>query len=122
MKTREEILKRQQEILDTAKAAKRDLTADEQKEFDELTAALKALDAQKPAQPEATKPEDNTKAIEAERTRAAEITKICREHDMDADSFIRDGATVEQVRKMADMLEKDGTEQTAGYRCKSNTG
>lgn len=56
MKTREEILKRQQEILDTAKAAKRDLTADEQKEFDELTAALKALDAQKPAQPEATKP------------------------------------------------------------------
>lgn len=106
MKTREEILKRQQEILDTAKAAKRDLTADEQKEFDELTAALKALDAQKPAQPETTKPEDNTKAIEAERTRAAEITKICREHDMDADSFIRDGATVEQVRKMADMLEK----------------
>ena len=45
-KQRSEYLKRQQELVDAAKAASRELTADEQAEFDKLQRQIEALTAE----------------------------------------------------------------------------
>lgn len=44
------------------------------------------------------------KAIAAERARVSEISDICRNHEVDADEFIKSGATADVVRKQ--ILEK----------------
>lgn len=44
MRTRSEILARQQEILDLARSENRDLNEEETREFDDLTRELDALD------------------------------------------------------------------------------
>lgn len=104
---------RQQAITDAARADNaRALTADEQREFDELQAQIVQLDAliaeeeraaattqiPAPVNPPAQEPDDNQRAIQAERTRINEITSLCRHFNRDPAPYINGGATIEAVR------------------------
>ena len=109
----EQMIQRQQELIRTAKAAGREMTADEQKEFDDLqrsidkemarnaaTEPTQPSQATTPVQPRA--PSIDADAVRAaERQRAAEITTLCREFgvsDEDMARHINDGSTVDAVR------------------------
>ena len=88
-----EMIARQQSLLDGAKAEGRELTAEERAEFDSLQRSIDAARAAKPADPDMAK-----KAVEAERQRVSEITALCRDFSVDADSYIKDGSSLDQVR------------------------
>ena len=88
-----EMIARQQSLLDGAKAEGRELTAEERAEFDSLQRSIDAARAAKPADPDMAK-----KAVEAERQRVSEITALCRDFSVDADSYIKDGSSIDQVR------------------------
>lgn len=97
MKKKDQMLakiKRQQEITDGARAANRDLTDDETREFNNLQGEIDALRPQ-------VEEEERQAAITAERNRVAEINAICRQVGMEPDNYIKDGSTVEAVRKAA---------------------
>lgn len=97
MKKKDQMLakiKRQQEITDGARAANRDLTDDETREFNNLQSEIDALRPQ-------VEEEERQAAITAERNRVAEINAICRQVGMEPDNYIKDGSTVEAVRKAA---------------------
>ena len=101
--TLEQMIQRQQELLSTAKAAQRELTAEEQKEFDDLQRSIDAKKAE-PKAPVAAPaaPSIDADAVRAaERQRAAEITTLCREFgvsDEDMANHINNGSTVDAVR------------------------
>lgn len=88
MKTKKELIQRQQAIVEAAKAENRDLTAEEKREFEALQAEIANLDQQ-----EATE-----RAVAEERARMTEITAMCRDFDMDATEYLKNGSTVEAVR------------------------
>ena len=89
-----EMIARQQSLLDGAKAEGRELTAEERAEFDSLQRSIDAARAAKPA----ADPDMAKKAVEAERQRVSEITALCRDFSVDADSYIKDGSSLDQVR------------------------
>ena len=113
---REQMLARQRELLQLAQTEGRAMTADERAEFDSLQRAIEALDnnagsgaaghanqqAQRTADlgegGEGGDPEAQTRAITEERNRIREITEMCRDFQMEADEYINNGSTVEQVR------------------------
>ena len=108
----EQMIQRQQELLSTARAAGRELTAEEQKEFDSLQREIDAAQVRgaapqstqtaqtTPVQPRA--PDVDADAVRtAERERAAEITSLCREFDVsdkDMTMYIENGSSVDAVR------------------------
>lgn len=107
----EQMIQRQQELLSTARAAGRELNADEQKEFDSLQRSIDAIRATQatPAQPTATvvtppatAPPVDAEAVRAEeRQRVSEITNLCREFEVsddDLNNHIKNGSSVEAVR------------------------
>lgn len=114
MKNKEKWLKRQQELVDAARAAGRGMTAEEQAEFDELQRKIdtepdtpdggEPTDGQRgagsvpvqPANPEAVK-----QAEEAERQRSCDIIALCRQTGMDPAEYIKSGATLDAVRTAA---------------------
>lgn len=110
---RQQKMLRQQEIVDAAKNAGRDLTAEEQTEFDSLqreidtlTAEIEAEERQvpQPAQTPAAgqeDPVDTQRAIAEERERIRSITSICRDFGLEADTYIQNGSTVDAVRDAA---------------------
>lgn len=94
-----QMIQRQQELLSTAKAASRELTADEQKEFEDLQRSIDATKVEPTAPVVAPVDADAVRA--AERERIAEITSLCREFsvsDEDMARHIKDGSTVDAVR------------------------
>lgn len=95
----EAMIKRQQELLSTAKAAGRELTAEEQAEFDNLQRSIDELTGK------AGEPKENPVNAEAvraqERQRMAEITSLCRAFDVsdeDVTKYIKDGTSIDAVR------------------------
>ena len=100
--TREQILARQNEILEAARAAGRAMTADEIAEFDSLQRALATV-----APAETNETNDNTadieRAVAEERARISEINDLARAFNMDPAEAIQDGTTVDQYR--AQVLE-----------------
>lgn len=60
------------------------------------TTATTATTTERAAQTPPAAPD--TSAIDAERTRAADITALCARFGLDAQTYIRDGQTVDQVR------------------------
>lgn len=106
---REQILARQQEIIDLARAENRDLTDGEQKEFDALTRQLNELDSVGSASGD-NGSEAAQRAIEGERTRVADITDLCRSFGINEDEYIRSGESVDQVRtKVLERLRETRT-------------
>ena len=103
------LVKNQQAIVDTAKTDKRELTEAEQKSFNELQSTINVLKKEiedeeraqaEPAQAEPA-PAGNanvTAAIEAERSRIAEINDLCRSFGFDSDEYIKQGMSVDAVR------------------------
>lgn len=101
---RKQLIQRQQELLNTAKAAERELTAEEQTEFDEIQRQLTAMDAGTGSgeEPEVNPEAERAAAMTAERQRCAEITNLCREFNVSAEnerSYIEQGVSVDGVRK-----------------------
>ena len=99
-----EMIARQQSLLDGAKAEGRELTAEERAEFDSLQRSIDAARAAKPA----ADPDMAKKAVEAERQRVSEITALCRDFSVDADSYIKDGSSLDQVRAAGRQLPRPG--------------
>lgn len=97
---REQMIQRQQELLNTARAAQRELTAEEQAEFDSLQRQIDALDRE-PEQKSGVSAEATEAVRAAERQRCAEITALCRSFnvsDEDTNNYINNGVTVDAVR------------------------
>lgn len=107
--TREQMIQRQQELLNTAKAAQRELTAEEQAEFDNLQRSIEALGGENPPEPAG----DNAESVRAaERQRCAEITTLCREFNVSAENqtrYLNEGFTVDAVRAaILDSMRQNG--------------
>ena len=109
---------RQQEILNTVKQETRNLTTEEQAEFDslqreidDLTREIEAEEKEPGGEPA---PPENTRqlvdeALQAERQRSAEITTLCREFGMEPDKFITEGKTLDETRAaVLEHLKKNG--------------
>lgn len=118
---RKKWIQRQQELLNTAKAAGRELTADEQTEFDDLQRKIDEFDqkeAERKAKEEAEKAlnadtENLDKVREAERkaerNRIREIEKMCNHFGVEAREYIDNGTSVEATRAaVMEKLMQDG--------------
>lgn len=105
MKTIQEMLARQQEIINAARNdGNRTLTGEEQREFDQLQIDI---DAKRAAQGEPTPspvPQDNQRAIELERQRVTDISNLFRNFDEDPAVFISEGKSLDEARQF--ILEK----------------
>ena len=108
-----QMIQRQQELLDSAKAANRKFTAEEQAEYDDLQRQIDAAKAS------AERPKENVKAAEttpvddtaireaerkAERSRIRDIEAMCRHFGIEADEYINSGVSVDGAR--AAVMEK----------------
>ena len=119
---RKKWIQRQQELLNTAKAAGRELTADEQTEFDDLQRKIDDFDqkeaerqaqatAAAQAQPEQAEDLNAVREAErsAERSRIREIEAICTHFGVDAREYIDNGTSVDATRKaVMEKLMQDG--------------
>ena len=92
-------LQRQEEIHNNAKTAQRDLTAEEQAEFNALQREIDTLKIEiaEEERKEETRTETE-RAVQAERQRVSDITALCRDFEIDPKKYIDEGATVDQVR------------------------
>ncbi len=126
-------IKRQLEIINAAKAGKRDLTPEEQAEVDTLQREIDALTVEIEAegnpegtggdpapdngqrslgggqpqavpQPPAPGGDATRQAVEAERQRITDIMAVCRDFDVDPQEYIDKGTSMDNVR--AAILEK----------------
>ena len=114
--TLEQMIQRQQELLNVARAANRELTAEEQAEFDNLQRSIDAVRAAmstmsnnagtQPEQTDSQRQEDSTPDMNAvreaertaERNRIREIESICKHFGVDANQYIESGRSVESVK------------------------
>lgn len=99
-----QLVQQQKQLTTAAKDGKRDLSSEEQSQFDNLQRKIEVVDGQiKALLPDQIK----VPSIEDERTRIAEITQMCRDFsvdDKDLQRYIQDGTEQDQVR--AAILEK----------------
>lgn len=113
----EQMIQRQQELLSTARAAGRELTAEEQTEFNNLQRdidAIRAAGQQPNNAPQTAEPEDNSESVRtAERQRCAEITALCRDFNVSAEDtnrYMAEGTSVDAVRAaILDGMRQNGT-------------
>lgn len=109
---RKQMIQRQQELLNTAKAAQRELTAEEQAEFDSLQRQIDALDRE-PEQRSTEVPAEAADAVRAaERKRCADISALCRQFNVseaDEKKYLSEGVTVDSVRAaILDSMTRSG--------------
>ncbi len=111
---RKKILARQQALLELAKNEKRELTVQEQQEFDALQRLFDADEDDDAADPESNGDSGERsmdEVIALERARISEINSLCREFGFDdkaAGDFIDNNVSVEAVR--AKVIEKMRTD------------
>lgn len=118
MKTKEQILGRQQELIKNARNENRDLSAEEQIEFDSLQREFEELESREQRTSGQRAPGSSLTglehggengnnmtpeqaaqmAIETERQRTAGITDLCRSFDIIPDEYIRTGKTLAEAR------------------------
>lgn len=103
-------IERQQEIIQNAKTAKRELTEEEQqelnglqKEIDTLQTVIEMTESRE-GEKGKERQEEETRDAEMETKRCLEIMELGRTFDVDVESYIRENASVEKVRK--DIIEK----------------
>lgn len=108
---KEKWIQRQQELLDTAKAAGRELTAEEQREFDDLQSKIDSF--QEPPV-ENTKSEEDIEEVremerKAERARIREIEAMCSHFGVESRQYVDSGMSVDATRKaVMDEMMRDG--------------
>jgi hypothetical protein len=115
---------RQQEIVNSAKTAARDLTVEEQAEFDGLQREIDTLRTEIATEEREDQAQaESQRAVTAERARVADITTLCREFDMDPAVHISDGTTVDQVRSaILEDLRKRNTPSTSSITITKDAG
>lgn len=110
--SRKQMIQRQQELLNAAKATQRELTAEEQAEFDSLQRQIDAIGTSNPAEQHVSgaqqrSAEDSNSdgmdpdAVAMERQRCMEITSLCREFgvsDENMNGYIKDNVSIDSVR------------------------
>lgn len=111
-------LLRQQELVNAAKTENREMTTEEQSEFDSLQREIddltREIEGSEKEQGEETAPQENTRqmveeALASERQRSAEITTLCREFGIEPDKFIAEGKTLDETRAaVLEHLKKNG--------------
>jgi len=94
----EEMIQRQQDLLDGAKAAEREMTAEEQAEFDDLQKSIDEIKSAPAAEP-VPEPVDAEAERAAERARIREIEEICGFFNCESRQYVDNGTPVEEVRK-----------------------
>lgn len=111
----EEMIQRQQELLDGAKAAEREMTAEEQAEFDDLQKSIDEIKSAPTAEPVPVVDAEAERA--AERTRIREIEEICGFFNCDARQYVDNGTPVEEVRKavMSEMIRNGAPLPQGGH-------
>lgn len=92
---------RQQEILNNARTANRDLTDEERTEMDSLQREIETLMTGEHNTAQRDQAEAEQRAVAAERQRISDITEVCRMAGMEAGSYISEGTTVDAVRQAA---------------------
>lgn len=107
----QEMIARQQAIVNGARAAGRDLTAEEKAEFDGLQRQIDEAGTQGGEDPngdarsagnEGADPNEAARqAVVAERQRVSDITALCRQAGMDPAQYIADGSDMNAVRQAA---------------------
>ncbi|HWQ30682.1 MAG TPA: Mu-like prophage major head subunit gpT family protein, partial [Negativicutes bacterium] len=111
---------RQQELVNGAKAAGREFTAEEKTEFDSLqreidTLKLEIVEEERAAHTQT----ESERAIQEERQRASEINALCRDFGVPSDDFLKNGTTVDQVRaQVLEKLKAERTPSTASFEIK----
>lgn len=137
---RQQMLARQQELLNLAKAEKRALTEDEQREFDSLQRSIEALDAAAGAAGRAHETgedgdgegegdddddeggsrsldEARQRAVREERQRIRTITEMCRDLGVDSQPYVDNGSSVDNVRAaIIDQMRRDNAPIHTGIR------
>lgn len=137
---RQQMLARQQELLNLAKAEKRALTEDEQREFDSLQRSIEALDAAAGAagrthetgedgdgEGEGDDDDDEggsrsldearQRAVREERQRIRTITEMCRDLGVDPQPYVDNGSSVDNVRAaIIDQMRRDNAPIHTGIR------
>ncbi|WP_167955115.1 phage major capsid protein [Anaerosporobacter faecicola] len=103
-----QLVQQQKQLTTAAKDGKRDLSSEEQTQFDNLQREIDEVDGQiKALLPDTIQP-----TLEQERTRIAEITQMCRDFgvdDKDLQRYISDGTNQDQVRTaILDKMKADG--------------
>lgn len=111
---KEKWIQRQQELLNTAKAAQRELTAEEQTEFDDLQRQIDEL-------PEDTKTDENLDEVrelerKAERSRIREIESMCAHFGIEAREYVDGGMSADTARKaiMEKLMKESAPIQQTG--------
>ncbi|MGP7817764.1 phage major capsid protein [Niallia sp. 01092] len=115
--TLEQMLARQQAIVNAAKVQQRDLSEAEKSEFDNLQRSIDAIRASasntltgNSGTPEPVNVEDlQRQAMEAERQRTIDIDSLCRSFGYDAQEYIKEGKSLDEVRAL--ILEKQIAEK-----------
>ena len=93
------LLVRQQGIVNSAKTAKRELTSEEQIDFDNLQRDIDTLKTEIAEEERAAQTQTETeRAVQAERQRVSGITALCRDFEVDPQEYISEGQTEDQVR------------------------
>lgn len=137
--TREQMLARQNEILQAARAESRAMTAEERAEFDTLQRSIEALDragatagGEGSSRGAATGEGEGNgdeggegngdgarSAVENERARIRQIEEMCRDFGINEQvrGFIDNGTTVEQVRSSSHRAHETGI-RTSSHRSK----
>lgn len=107
--TIQEMIARQQEIVNAARSKGRDLTDEERNEFDRLQRSIDTENPQQGAQ-SAENPQrgvgtsgtqgsgDGPTDVLNERQRISDIVALCRETGMEPENYIRNGASIDAVR------------------------
>ena len=98
----QEMIARQQAIVDGARAAGRALSAEKSAEFDNLQRQIEEEQGNPPETPE--NPDINEaarQAVIAERQRVSDITALCRQAGMDPAEYISNGSDINAVRQAA---------------------
>lgn len=100
----------QQAFVDGARAAGRELTPEEQEQFDALQREIDALNVEIAAEPEPDNEEAIRAAVTAERQRVQDISVLCRDFNMDPAQYINAGSSMDQVRAaVLESLRKSGS-------------
>lgn len=113
-KIRQEKIQRQQQLLNVAKQGNRSLNAEENTEFEALQSEIddltRQIEEEERQQSQNNPNQTGEEGIQAERQRASEITVLCREFNMDPQTYIQNGTSVEEVRAaILDNMRANGT-------------
>lgn len=117
------LIRQQQEILAAAKNEGRMMNEEELSRMEELQRKITKLGEEEGDGSEGIgEGEGEQRAIEEERERMAEIFDMCRDFGVDAGDYIRNGTSVDMVRKeIMDKLKKKNTPVRGGIHVE-NTG